>query len=295
MKRFITTLLISALTFSLIGCENTSSPVSIASNNESGSSGSIGMESSPLTRAENETVTIQIVEWGNSPEENHTIEREGTYTGDMVDGVPEGYGIFTTKSSEGVTWTYTGDFKSGRFHGQGAAVWGNENSYEEAGTYTDGQYTPTVMELFNYLGPRSAAKFSIATKNQEFIQKNQDIFPATTEESKIKATALIDHDLTYPMLTKTLNNREGQLYNCDNARAVQVFEEFLFGHTVTMMIAIDADENYYFILHDGSLPDVYDDTPISFYGLPVSSSGFDDTTGGITNVIVILSSNVTTV
>lgn len=285
MKRLVAVLLISALFLILIGCGNMSSPPS-----------DISVTSRPAdssTHFDNVTVIIPVIEWGNTPEENYMIEREGTYTGDMVNGVPEGNGIFTTTSSEGVTWTYTGNFKNGRFHGQGAIVWDNADFREESGTYTDGQYTPTIAELFNYLGPKVAAQYSISTKNQEFIQKNQDIFPATTKESETKAISLIEYDLTYPMLTKTLNGREGRLYNCDEARAIQVVEEFLFGHTITAIIAIDADENYYFILHDGTLPDVYDDTSISFYGLPISSSGFENTEGGITNVIVIISSNVT--
>ena len=37
-------------------------------------------------------------------------ERTGTYSGDMVEGVPDGHGKFETKNEAGETWTYEGDF-----------------------------------------------------------------------------------------------------------------------------------------------------------------------------------------
>jgi RNA polymerase subunit RPABC4/transcription elongation factor Spt4 len=52
-------------------------------------------------------------------------ERTGTYMGEKVDGLPDGYGKFTCANSEGVEWTYEGQWAAGHWFGQGATVWDN--------------------------------------------------------------------------------------------------------------------------------------------------------------------------
>ena len=300
MKKTSMLLWCSVLVIFLVAC----GPSESSSGSSSPSSSSFSQNSSADATSksveqdesvENVAVTISITDWDNTTGDSVLIESEGTYTGEMVNGVPEGHGAFTATNAEGVSWTYTGEFKNGRFHGQGTTVWDDADSYTESGTYTDGQYTPTTAELFDALGPVAIAPYSISKKSLEFIQNNQNIFPAVSEDSQAQAASLIKQDLTYPMLTKTLNGHEEELYSCSSATATQVTEEFLFGHIVTSIIAVDRNRNYYYILHDGELPDIYDDTPISFYGLAVGSSGYDNVGGGTTNVIVLLSANVTVV
>jgi len=62
-------------------------------------------------------------------------DRSGTYSGEMVDGVPNGYGKFTTTNSEGTSWTYEGNFKNGHFDGEGKTTWKSDQI--EIGTYKD--------------------------------------------------------------------------------------------------------------------------------------------------------------
>ncbi|MBR2943353.1 MAG: hypothetical protein IKB82_08140 [Clostridia bacterium] len=66
--------------------------------------------------------------------------RTGTYTGDMLDGIPHGSGKFTTKNPEGVSWTYEGEFKSGHFEGQGKTTW--TDGQIEIGTYKNDVIVP---------------------------------------------------------------------------------------------------------------------------------------------------------
>lgn len=62
--------------------------------------------------------------------------RKGTYTGKMINGKPEGEGIFISDNSEGVKWTYTGNFRDGEFSGSGKSEWTDGNIYE--GEYARG-------------------------------------------------------------------------------------------------------------------------------------------------------------
>ena len=67
--------------------------------------------------------------------------KTGTYTGTLNDnGLPEGQGAFTTTNSEGVKWTYTGEFVNGQFEGEGITEW--EDGYYERGTYHESVLQP---------------------------------------------------------------------------------------------------------------------------------------------------------
>ncbi len=66
--------------------------------------------------------------------------REGFYTGDMVDGVPNGQGKFVSKNAEGKQWTYEGEFKNGHFDGRGKTTW--SGGQEEIGLYKDDVLVP---------------------------------------------------------------------------------------------------------------------------------------------------------
>lgn len=59
-------------------------------------------------------------------------ERTGTYTGEIADGLPNGYGVFTS-STDDIVWVYEGTWVSGHLIGQGTKVW--EDGYSEGGWY----------------------------------------------------------------------------------------------------------------------------------------------------------------
>lgn len=48
---------------------------------------------------------------------------EGTYTGDMSGGLPNGTGKFTTTEQSGSQWYYEGEFVDGQFEGFGTMEW----------------------------------------------------------------------------------------------------------------------------------------------------------------------------
>lgn len=67
-------------------------------------------------------------------------ERTGTYSGEIVNGVPNGKGKFTTTNAEGGSWTYEGEFKNGHFEGEGKTTW--KSGQVEIGTYKDDKIVP---------------------------------------------------------------------------------------------------------------------------------------------------------
>lgn len=62
-------------------------------------------------------------------------QKTGTYSGTMVNGVPEGTGTFAAVNDEGVEWIYEGDFKNGHLEGPGTTTWAD--NWSETGTYVN--------------------------------------------------------------------------------------------------------------------------------------------------------------
>lgn len=242
---------------------------------------------------ENETFTITGKDYDDTGE-LYTFEAEGQYSGQILNQVPDGQGTFVCQKEDGNSWTYSGEFKNGVFNGKGAATW-SDTKWKEVGTYTDGLFTPNTFELFDSLSDVEAAPYTISEQNQEFMESHLELFPSETEDAQQTMSSFIQEDLTYPMMSKTLSGLEGKLYQCPSAIATQVTQNSQFGRAVTRVICLDPNYNYYYLLYDGVLPDVYDGTPISFVGLPVASSGYDNVGGGTTNVIVLIGSSVTAI
>lgn len=275
MKRFLLVSLTALALLSLTACGGSNS------------------EQPVYKTVENQTITISGKELDNSGEvQSYTAE--GQYTGEVLDDVPNGDGIFVWQNDKGVSITYTGEFKDGQFHGKGETTW-DGSDFKNVGTYTEGLFTPNTFEMFDSISAVVTAPFSISKENQAFIESHLELFPAETNEDKEELSALIQTDLTYAMMNKTLKGLDGKFYHCPAAYAVQVFEQYAFDHSITQILCQDDNYNNYYVLYDGVLPEVYDGVSIEFVGLPVSLSGFDNVGGGVTNVIVMLGSSITVI
>lgn len=66
-------------------------------------------------------------------------QKTGVYSGQLLNGVPDGSGKFTTTNDNGTEWTYEGTFKSGHFQGQGTTTW--SDNWSEKGTYVNDYLT----------------------------------------------------------------------------------------------------------------------------------------------------------
>ena len=285
-KKFLSLALSCALLLALAGC---------GTNNETSSGQS---DSSPQVQTVTD-MTYSITErYYTETGEVETLEVEGLYTGQVVDEIPNGEGTFVSESSDGDIWTYTGQFENGLYNGQGKMTLSaesddqDENLDFEVGTFIDGLFTPTTYELFNTISSFATADYSISDENRDFMELNSDLLPAVTAEAQSKLSNFVDSSITYPMMTKTLDGLGGKFYHCPNAYVIQIFQTKMHGHDVTEIICSDADRNVYYILYDGVLPDVYDESTIEFTAMPVSASGYENVSGGFTNTIVMIGGSV---
>lgn len=78
-------------------------------------------QSPPLTSVQNEKITLEF-SFG---------ERIGIYSGDInTDGLPDGYGTFTSENSSGESWTYEGNWVNGHWEGTGTSTWESGECYQ---------------------------------------------------------------------------------------------------------------------------------------------------------------------
>ena len=77
-------------------------------------------------------ITVTMVEGTD------TYDIDGKYTGEVVNGKPQGVGTFEADGENGSTYTYEGNFSNGAFNGYGVTTIINDGeTLEMSGTYTN--------------------------------------------------------------------------------------------------------------------------------------------------------------
>lgn len=218
-------------------------------------------------------------------------ERTGIFTGHLNEnGLPDGYGEFSTIGDN--EWTYKGDFKNGHFHGHGKTVWEGEDYQVEEGTYTNDYFTPTFTERLDSLGRSEClafGEFSVSDRVWAYIDEHVDLFnQATAEQVKgVELQSFVAKQFKKSREQDTVGIVKLKL------KALQAFEdkvEDYWGYSgyITNILATDDNYDSYYAIHLFGRTDVCEDDKFELYGLPICTSGFDNVSGGTTNVIVIL-------
>jgi hypothetical protein len=100
-------------------------------------------------------------------------ERSGTYTGEVLNGIPYGQGIFSSVNSEGIAWIYEGSFVNGHFEGYGKTTW-------DDGLVNEGTYRADLLNGFG-----KAYRDGILLYEGEFINgvSVDDLIPIVSSET----------------------------------------------------------------------------------------------------------------
>lgn len=65
------------------------------------------------------------------------FSRDGLYTGEVYNGIPDGYGLFESYNSDNIRWHYVGYWMDGLMDGEGATYW--DDGAMEVGIYSMGE------------------------------------------------------------------------------------------------------------------------------------------------------------
>lgn len=104
-------------------------------------------------------------------------EHTGFYTGQTECGVPDGTGIFRSVTDEGVSFTYTGEWKNGAMDGQGEMCFASEAYRTRTGTFTEGVFTPTAAETIRSIG-MGMPGFTLTAEQEAYLE----LFPEVWDE-----------------------------------------------------------------------------------------------------------------
>ncbi len=209
-------------------------------------------------------------------------ERTGIYSGDMVDGIPEGHGKFESENTEGTAWTYEGSFVAGVFEGEGKTVW--ENGLIQTGTYKGGNWQASELGLLDLMESQDAIR--ITDESRKFIKENPEFFPV---DDLGKIIDFVDESIMYKMVTKEPSKYGDKILKINDLYVIQIDTvEIYDSEKYTYAIMCDEDINIYQIFMIGELPDIYEGDSIKeLYGVPVGNDSYDAASGGFVNSVVI--------
>ena len=192
--------------------------------------------------------------------------RQGEYKGDTVDGEASGTGTFAAVNDEGVSYTYTGEWKNGIMNGYGVKKFDDPNYRTEKGNFENGNFAPTPLEYFSALGSPEYHLFRITDNASSFIEKYADVFVNNT----IEGTDIeIDNNFTYKSFAKNPAKHGDKLIKIHGLYVVQIIEESRWGYDLTFCIVEDSSYNVYSVYMLGCAEDIYKGSYITLTALPL--------------------------
>ena len=217
----------------------------------------------------------------------------GTYTGEMEKGVPNGKGKFTTTNFDQKPWYYEGEFKDGRFSGEGKTVF-TESGQTMEGTYENDIWHPNSLQYYEFVQTLKRSFFEIPETAKQTLKDNDIIFPAK-DASEVES--LVDDTLDYEAIAQSEDYGDKFMYLSDatvkkfyNPFYITENPEKLDDLNCTYIQITDKDGNEYDIYYRGELKDISEGDTISVYGLPIGKGQNKD--GGFANYIVLAASFV---
>lgn len=96
------------------------------------------------------------------------VTRTGLYTGNLNDdGLPDGFGVFSTINDNNEPWYYIGEWKDGTFNGHGVQVW-------EMGKVVEGSFEKSeeVNTIIYFPGRDFAEEIILAPDDDESEEHN---------------------------------------------------------------------------------------------------------------------------
>lgn len=205
------------------------------------------------------------------------LDRLGQYSGDVLDGLPSGNGVFTTINDENQKYTYTGEFLNGSFNGQGKREFEDRKYYSriENGTWIDNIFTPTPKEYFLTESTSGYIDFSIPEKSLTFLEEHPNFFPA---QSLNEINEYIDTTIEPKYLDKSHSNFGDKLVKIED---VTIYDLQFYEKNTTQITIMQGHSNssfMYYIYYFGDI-DVYEDDHINLYALPIGKGKFYHTMG----------------
>lgn len=229
------------------------------------------------------------------------VVRNGVFEGEIKNSTANGNGTFSSTNGEGIDYTYSGEWKNGKFEGIGEIKYDAENYYQRKGHFSDGQFTPDFKDLITTLG--TAEPMFTATKQQlEYADKYSNFaddmeFKSRTEYYKF-FNEFVDKEMTYKQYIRNPESYAdtGKMMYLDNYKVVQVVEKndlLGFDEPISWMIIQDSrGEHVCWVLLRGDADRILEGIRLNVWGYPISASHYMSTSGVTINCIYLVGSAI---
>jgi hypothetical protein len=225
-------------------------------------------------------ITIQI----DNNDSKGLVDRTGVYTGEVLNGLPNGQGQFTSSNSAGDKYTYTGAWAQGRWDGQAKIVYENSKYAIQSGTFTKGAYTPTSQDIIISLGTAKDVSYTVLSAASDFLKAHPELFPAK-DTAAVKD--YIDSAFDIRSFEKTPANYGNKLAMLNNLTVSQTWENSYAGKKYTILNLIDKNYNNYWCFYLDTCRYLKGDS-VNASALPVAMSSYKNVGGGTTIVHVFV-------
>lgn len=221
-------------------------------------------------------------------------QMEGTYSGEMVDGLPNGIGKFTTKNAEGLNWYYEGSFKDGHFNGEGKNVW--DSGQMQEGVFINDIWNPNPYQFFKFIESLPSTNFTITEKAREMLETNPSFFPTDSPDALAEYT---DPALTHS-IHSDIDAYGDKLMHLSDLTVTKV-DNFAIAENpegdsrlrCTYLTLIDGDQNFYELYYEGDINSLkVGDILTTVYALPIGAGTFHVVENNPTPTLVLGSSYI---
>lgn len=204
------------------------------------------------------------------------VELIGEYKGDILDGLASGFGIYATVNSDGIGYTYTGEWENGLYNGTGKIEFEEPYTTIFEGNYLNGLFSPTPLQFFVALGTYKDEEYEITKNATSFLGKYPEVFNNNT----IEGTDIeFEENFKYEAFAKNPEKFGEKLIKIPKLSVVQIFEYSDWGYDYTFCIAQDSSYNVYYIYMLGYADDIYEGSRMTLTALPLDYFTYPNTAG----------------
>ena len=149
-----------------------------------------------------------------------------------------------------------------------------------------------AYDLYAALQENDLFTYTLNDKMTEFLQNYEDLFPASSVDD-VMAAGVVDASLEARQIMKNPSRYGDRLMFLPELQVVQIIEsEVDTDQYITEINVADLQGQFYYIIYNGVLDDVFVGDWISAYGLPLGATTYENTAGGETWTIPMAGSYV---
>lgn len=164
----------------------------------------------------------------------------------------------------------------------------NEVSNKSYTVSEEEQFYTTPLDMLVHWEEINSNDFYMNVKAKTFIRAHPELFINPSIE---EAKQYMDNTIEYKHLRKSCEKYSDRLIPIlGKVISIDEYYDSIIEQRISEIHLLDEDMNSYYVVYLGELEDIFEDMEFGLLALPASLSGFDNISGGYTNVVVMVGS-----